>query len=348
MKTIRAHSVHEALQGGMLLLRDEGVARDSRNGLTIEHPSPITTTYLMPWQRVLTDPVRNANPFFHFFEALWILAGREDVAWLAQFNGNMVRYSDDNKTFHAPYGHRLVHAPKGKGTNNQLEHVINMIRKDPDTRRAVLQIWDHTRDLNVNSKDLPCNAMVFLRCRADALDMTVCNRSNDIVWGAYGANAVQFSILLEYLAARTFKLMGHYHQISNSFHVYVDNPYWQEWQGPRWDLDPYEDAAHPVERFPLFTAPEVIDIELTAMFETWEESHRVTIAPDWLYRNAGLMFVAVPMYHAWRAYKNGDYGVALRSARAIAAKDWQRACVEWLQRAIDRKVKGTSIGGSSE
>ena len=56
--------------------------------------------------------------------------------------------------------------------------------------------------------------------------MTVCNRSNDMLWGAYGANAVHMSMLQEYLASRLEIAVGEYTQISDSFHVY-QNDVWE-------------------------------------------------------------------------------------------------------------------------
>ena len=42
----------------------------------------------------------------------------------------------------------------------------------------------------------------ILKIKNGRLQMTVHCRSNDIIWGTYGANAVHFSILQEYVAAR--------------------------------------------------------------------------------------------------------------------------------------------------
>ena len=101
-----------------------------------------------------------------------------------------------------------------------------MLRADPDSRRAVLQIWDAEADLGVPSKDIACNTQAMFKVRGGQLNMLVSNRSNDIVWGCYGANAVQFSMLLEYMAARIGVAPGTYRQVSDSFHAYHDT--WPE------------------------------------------------------------------------------------------------------------------------
>ena len=53
---------------------------------------------LTPCERVLLYPERNANPFFHLYESLWMLAGRNDVAGPARYAKNMNNYSDNGVT----------------------------------------------------------------------------------------------------------------------------------------------------------------------------------------------------------------------------------------------------------
>jgi hypothetical protein len=107
MHVIRARNVNSAFVQGIELIRQYGVARKSRYGDVLEIPEPVTTVYEKPLERVLFDPIRDANPFFHLFESLWILAGRDDVEWLVQFNKRMAEFSDNGETFHGAYGKRL-------------------------------------------------------------------------------------------------------------------------------------------------------------------------------------------------------------------------------------------------
>lgn len=234
MHTLYVEDVNEALPRALAYLRDCGEYAHSRNGPVRVAPCPVATTYRNPRRRVLFDPLRDANPFFHMFESLWILVGRSDVRSLAWFNKRMGDYSDNGMTFHAPYGFRL----RGNFGFDQIEVACVMLRKDPDSRRAVMSIWDVDQDLNTESKDIPCNDTIMCRVRrtkgtvhpsGKVLDITVCNRSNDAIWGAYGANAVQFSFLQEYMAHKIGVGVGEYTQMSNNLHVYTENPYWQSW-----------------------------------------------------------------------------------------------------------------------
>src|SRR6185312_12020720 len=115
---------------------------------------------------------------------LWMLAGRRDVAWLARFNQRMATYSDDGVVFNAAYGYRWrrqfnLATAAGGNAHDQLGVIVDLLRADPDSRRAVLQIWDAEADLGVASKDLACNTQAMFKVRDDRLNMTVSNRSND-------------------------------------------------------------------------------------------------------------------------------------------------------------------------
>ncbi|MHC4157178.1 MAG: thymidylate synthase [Planctomycetota bacterium] len=129
-----------------------------------------------------------------------MLAGRNDVEWLAYFNANIANYSDDGEKFHGAYGYRWRKHFEG----DQLMDIARALKANHDCRRQVLQIWDACDDLGRCSKDLPCNLTVHFQIGGTrirpVLNMTVFNRSNDVVWGAYGANAVHFSMLQEYMA----------------------------------------------------------------------------------------------------------------------------------------------------
>jgi hypothetical protein len=218
MIVIKARNVHEALQKGLTKLLIDGICRDSRNGPVIGFTEPVTTVYERPLERVVFWPERDANPFFHFAESLWMLAGRHDVAFMAKYAKQMLSYSNDGETLNGAYGWRWR---KHFGFD-QLTQIISALRANKDDRRQVLQMWDANDLLNQSLKaDVPCNTQAFFSVNFDGcVDMTVCNRSNDLIWGAYGANAVHFSYLHEFIASAVGRPVGRYWQISNNLHAY--------------------------------------------------------------------------------------------------------------------------------
>ena len=203
------------------LLRIFGAEENSRNGRVMVMPGPFITTYQSPRERVLFDPDRDANPIFHLMEAIWMFAGRDDVEFLTPFNARYEQYADADGTAHGAYGKRW----RATFGMDQILSCLRVLRKDRNSRQAVITMWDPSLDLErPEFKDLPCNTTIYVDCRHQKLNMTVCCRSNDMVWGAYGANVVHFSMLQEVLAHGMELEMGFYTQISNNAHVYLDLP----------------------------------------------------------------------------------------------------------------------------
>jgi len=220
MKLISARNVHQALPQGIQLLRNTGRLRDSRNGQVIVVRGPVTTVYEKPMERVVFWPERDANPFLHVYESLWMLRGRNDVAPLLRYAKQFAQYSDDGVILAGAYGHRWRDA---WDPCDQLRIIARQLRENPDDRRNVLQMWDVNYDLGSTSKDVPCNLIAtFQRDFDGALDMTVFCRSNDVIWGAYGANAVHFAFLLEYMAHWIGCEPGRYTHVSVNYHAYMN------------------------------------------------------------------------------------------------------------------------------
>ena len=321
MQVIVSRNVNDALILGLKAVSEEGMLRDSRNGPVRVFESPVTTVYERPDERVVFFPERDANPFFHFMEGLWMIAGRNDVEWISRFNASIANYSDDGVTFHGAYGYRWR---KHFGFD-QLDIIAELLRQNPDDRRIVLQMWDPKVDLARGGKDFPCNTAVKFRIVDGRLDMTVENRSNDMIWGAYGANAVHFSMLQEYMAAKIGVLLGHYWQVSTNFHSYVNT---LEKHKDLIKLVPSSPYHYGVEPFPMVN----VDIR------TWEEDLEVFMAAgDQImgYRDSFFKKVAVPMLKAHNFYKEKKYAGAINvlENECIAA-DWSRAAVEWIQRRM--------------
>lgn len=345
MKVINVRNVNHALNKGVELILNEGIFRESRNGNTIEVDETVCTVYEKPQERVLLNRTRDANPFFHLMESIWMLAGREDVRFLSEFNSNISNYSDGGIRFNGAYGYRLR-----SFWQDQLKSVITMLKENPDSRQAVCQIWDQS-DLNKRTKDKPCNLTLVFRIRTNGkLDMIVYNRSNDMIWGAYGANAVHFSIIQEYVAASLNIPMGTYTQVSNSFHVYTG----EGLSGKKWNElvcyhsdnfhDGYASFVQNTEHIrydqihhfnndvkKLFTlynnVSKLSEIHIRFLIDgnEWESDY---------FKN-----LIVPMLSVYVAYKRDDLGEALNICKNITADDWRIACITWLTIRIENRDK---------
>lgn len=371
MYTINVRNVNHALPAALAALRDRGQRVAPRGMPTLELEGPVATTYTQPAEMVLFDRDRDANPFFHFFEALWVLRGRQDVAFLSWFLPRMADYSDDGVSYHAPYGYRLRTA----FGFDQIETVLKVFEEDETSRQGVLAIWHPNLDFS-RTKDKPCNDMIMLKIRDGKLRMTVCNRSNDVVWGAYGANVVQFSTLLRYMAGRLGIEVGEYTQVSDSFHVYEDNPFWLQWREKHGSgrppvIDPYSHAdgggfdhkvltdallnsvhGGPKQEAAFMGRTEVLtgafDEDLVQFFDLWDEGFAKLCATgepssalmnERNYKTVSFAYVALPLLQTlcnWRAKKPA---VALETVKQTTALDWRMAAELWMIRRLEKQGK---------
>jgi thymidylate synthase len=341
MQNVTARNVHQALPEVMRLVQTRGERKESRNGPVMKVPGPVSICYLRPTERVMFWPERDANPFFHCLEALWMLAGRNDVDFVADILPRMATYSDDDETLNGAYGYRW----REHFGYDQLYLIAEALKVDPNDRRQVLSMWDpgDRGDLASDSKDLPCNTQAyFSRTDTGALDMMVTNRSNDAVWGALGANAVHFSFLQEYLATMIGCHVGRYWQVTNNLHLYL-NYHWdlmKTMASRAWPSSHYKDSC-PYQYGSLNITPLIPGGDVTKFDQVvgmfLDEGDDAIGLTDWFVKRT-----ALPMWRALRVYKNESTSkeARIRTAQNIIMNnmepqsDWRRAAYDWLERRI--------------
>lgn len=349
MRVINARNVNYAYGLGLRMLCLEGERMSSRAGDVMVMPCPVTTMYNNPTERVLFCKFRDANPFFHLFESLWMLAGRRDSTWLDMFVGSFSkRFAEGDGNQHGAYGHRW----RCSWDIDQLEVVIARLQRDPTDRRAVIAMWDPDLDLYdprrmvswdgqavVEPKDLPCNTHLYPRVLNGKLDMTICCRSNDVVWGAYGANAVHFSMLQEYLAGKIGVKVGTMYQLSNNYHGYVAV---LDGVGTPTAHDPYSNTGSSCVRpLPISAAwlklngQHVWDTDLRIFMDNSHQPHKMNgyqFMTEWFAHTALPMF---KLHHHWKLYR--DDATSRAMVEMIEATDWRRAAREWIARRVAKQ-----------
>jgi thymidylate synthase len=326
MRIIAGKNVNNVWISAIHLINEIGRPEPSRVGDVRVAPFPVCTVYDNPTERVLFDPVRDANPIFHLHEALWMLAGENDATYLDTFVSDFsARFAEEDGLMHGAYGYRWRrHFQKVSGGSytglpiDQLRQVIRILLKDTSSRQAVIQMWDPEVDLGTHVlKDRPCNTEVLLRVIEGKLDLTTLVRSNDIVYGAYGANAVHFTVLQEYLAAQIGVGVGTFRQISHNWHMYDNTRHLANIES----ANRYHSYPGTI---PLVNDPDFFDKEVRAYLR---DPDTALVAKNHFLENT-----ARPMYKANAARKAKDYEQAFNWARQIIAPDWKQATVQWLER----------------
>lgn len=149
---------------GRLLTYGEPVAPRGQPTLEILHTNHLQVDLSRP---VVTAPERKLNYRFMCAEALWILAGSNELAPLTRHVKRMAEFSDDGLTLAGAYGPPVV---------DQLPWVVQTLIKDRETRQAVLTTW---RQRPGPSKDTPCTVAMAFSIRDDRLHQHVYMRSSD-------------------------------------------------------------------------------------------------------------------------------------------------------------------------
>lgn len=231
----------EALPHLLHRVMDMGHDTDSRNGKCREiMMQQVTLTNPFPFE--ITTTGRNGSLPAQIAETMWILAGRDDVDWLSNYLPRAKDYSDDGKTWHGAYGPRLRKwAPdeNGWGTD-QLAHVVDLLKDDPTTRRAVMQIYNPSEDsfsADVKRKDIPCNNWIHFLPRDGKLYAHVAIRSNDLMWGWSGINHFEWAAIQHIVAGLVGMEQGALTFSISSLHLY--EPHWDKAKSilNSWDVE---------------------------------------------------------------------------------------------------------------
>ena len=158
--------------------------------------------------------IRDISIEYLFGELVWYFSRRNDLKFISKFSSFWNHLSDDGMTCNSAYGHIIFK----KHGFDQLERVITLLRHDPTSRRAVINI--NVPNYNViETKDEPCTVSIQFLLRNDKVHCTVYMRSNDI-WFGFPYDVVFFSELQRIVAMNLDAELGTYTHIAGSLHMY--------------------------------------------------------------------------------------------------------------------------------
>lgn len=165
----------------------------------------------------ITDNVvscRNISLPYMLGELLWYFTGRNDVKFISNFGSMWSKISDDGATNNSAYGYVLMK----KHGFDQIEKIIELLKHDPNSRRAVLNINEANEHV-IETKDEPCTIALQFLVRNNKLNCTAIMRSNDI-WFGFPYDVIFFTELQKYIASRLMVGYGEYTHFATSLHVY--------------------------------------------------------------------------------------------------------------------------------
>ena len=193
-------------------VRDQGDLVQPRGKVTREILS-FTLELRDPTRALVRGTERRVSVPLAAAEALQLVGGFSDPAAMLSVSGHFEEFMDGG-VFHAPYGPRIA---------TQVPEALEWLRRDPDSRKAHVAVWNPLVDLWAHdTRDHPCTTHMQFMIRAGALDLHVGMRAND-AWRGFPYDVFQFTQLQQSAASYLRVPVGTYYHHVTSFHLYKEN-----------------------------------------------------------------------------------------------------------------------------
>ena len=219
---INAKNVDEAWLKWFEEIKSDCKIETSRDGNIIGEIINAVTIIEDPTRCIMQNKIRNLPMRYCIGELLWYLSGNPYLSAIQLYTNAWDRMSDDGKTVNSNYGYKIQKSNDTdweKDTFNQMEMCEKLLKKDPNTRQAVIHIKEPRDVVNNPTKDLNCTVCLQFFIRDEKLYMTTYMRSNDL-WMGFPNDGFQFTCMQIYLAMRLNIGLGNYTHIAGSLHLY--------------------------------------------------------------------------------------------------------------------------------
>jgi thymidylate synthase len=162
--------------------------------------------------KVVTTPQRKFNADYAEYEWLWYRSGNRDATEISErakiWKQMMV---PDTTEVNSNYGYFW-------NKNNQLDRVIEDLKTNKETRRAIVVHYD-INELDRYKYDTPCNDVLNFYIKDGKLELTIFARSIDLVFG-FCNDQYTFAKLMEYVSEQTGYPVGAMHWHITNLHIY--------------------------------------------------------------------------------------------------------------------------------
>ncbi|MBS0287142.1 MAG: thymidylate synthase [Proteobacteria bacterium] len=155
-------------------------------------------------------------------ELLWFLKGDTNIGYLNE-NGVTIwdEWADENGNLGPVYGKqwRSWATPEGN-TVDQIKNVIELIRKDPDSRRLIVSAWN-VADLSKMAL-APCHCLFQFYVNDGKLSCQLYQRSADVFLGV-PFNIASYALLTMMIAQVTNLKLGEFVHSFGDVHLYLNH-----------------------------------------------------------------------------------------------------------------------------
>jgi thymidylate synthase len=156
------------------------------------------------------------------YELLWFLRGDTNIAWLKEHGVTIWdEWADDHGNLGPVYGAQWSAWKTADGrTINQIDQVIEQIRKNPDSRRLIVSAWNVGEIEQM--KLPPCHALFQFYVSDGELSCQLYQRSADLFLGV-PFNIASYSLLTMMVAAVCGLRAGDFVHTFGDLHLYTNH-----------------------------------------------------------------------------------------------------------------------------
>jgi len=254
MKTF--HNLDDLWIDAIHHIETEGSVLPSRDGSTYEYLGYVARL-ANPMNNFMFNPVRKMSPHYAAAELIWFLSGQRTISRISKYAPQYARFCNEAELHvdshgceyadmvshanlsdqeiatkfqktkvlyaHGAYGYRMARTFDGY---TAVASIIRMLKTDPNTRQAVLALYDAGLDLakatSGDKKDIPCTLTLNFILRDGKLNLFANMRSND-VWLGLPHDIWCFTCIQRLIAEAVGVGIGWYQHGAMSLHLYDRN-----------------------------------------------------------------------------------------------------------------------------
>jgi thymidylate synthase len=179
---------------------------------------PVTFVLNNPRSRCVTNASRRWSLPLAIGEFCWHVSGSNDVRFIEYYAPQWKQFAEKETILGSCYGYQIFHRDLSSG-DSQWDHLVRLLRQDPESRRAVITFASSSLALSTTAKDVACTNTLQFLIRSGRVHAFVCMRSNDAIWGL-PYDVFFFTMLQELLACELDLDVGTYSHFAASLHLY--------------------------------------------------------------------------------------------------------------------------------
>lgn len=202
---IRAKSITEAWKKSLKQIIDQGIDFTDHDNRVCRELNNLLIT--------IDEPVDFDAPLEFMKSIDLIYPSKEELS-------DIILNKEQFISYQYSYGPRIFNYENKVDQIN--DFLIPLLKKDPTSRRAVINIFNPAEDSNNKSKNIPSLMFVFFKIQNQKLNLTLTIRSNDIFIGWPG-NIYQICALQDFVAKKLGLKCGSITTFSCSAHIFLEH-----------------------------------------------------------------------------------------------------------------------------